>query len=148
VPGATVTEPGYPVPPVTNERRTATTRLRLLAASLLAAACGVLHAVWVLFPLLDARFTADLMDIPLDPQFRVGTLTVLVIAAVPVLAVASSLWIFHSRTQAAIMAGVAGVTALGLALPDIGGSTSGWIPGGLLIPIALLTYALRDRRKE
>ena len=143
-----MTEPGYPVPPVTNERRTATTRLRLLAASLLAAACGVLHAVWVLFPLLDARFTADLMDIPLDPQFRVGTLTVLVIAAVPVLAVASSLWIFHSRTQAAIMAGVAGVTALGLALPDIGGSTSGWIPGGLLIPIALLTYALRDRRKE
>lgn len=54
---------------------------------------------------------------------------------------------FYSRTQAVIMAGVAGVTALCLALPDIGGGTRGWVPGGLLIPIALLTCSLRDRRK-
>ncbi len=122
------------------------TKISRIVVLLLAAACGVLHAVWVLFPLLDARFTADLMDLPLDPQFRVGTLTVLVIAAIPIVAVASSLWAMHSRTQAAVGEGAAGVVALYLAFFDIGGATSGWIPGGLLIPIALLTYTLRERR--
>lgn len=140
-----MTEPGYPFRTATKERQTAAARLPLIVAALSAATCGMLHAVWVLFPLLNARFTAEMMGIPPDPQFRVATPTVLVRAAVPVLAVASSLWMMHSRTQAATMAGAAGVAALFLASFDIGGGTSGWIPGGLLVPIAMLTYIRRNR---
>lgn len=55
----TVTEPGYSFRPATKERQTAAVRLPLIVAALSAATCGMLHAVWVLFPLLDARFTDD-----------------------------------------------------------------------------------------
>ncbi len=129
-----------------HERTSAAAHLPLIVAALLAAASGVLHAAWVLFPLLDARFTTVMMGRPPDPQFRVGMLTVLAIAGVPILAIASALWTLHSTTQAAIGEGVAAATALYLALFDIGGGTSGWVPGALLLPIALFTYTLRDRR--
>jgi hypothetical protein len=126
---------------MTNERETAAARLPLIASSLLAAAAGVFHAALVLLPLLLARFTAVLSGYPPDPQFQVEAPVVLGIAAVPVLAIASSLWAVRSARQAAVGEGVAGVAALFLALYDIGGGTSGTLPGALLLLAALLTYA-------
>jgi len=125
---------------MTKEREATTMPLPLIASSLLAAVAGVLHAALVLFPLLDARFTAAMTGYPPYPQFRVGEPVVLGIAAVPVLAIASSLWAVRSARQAAVGEGVAGAAALFLALYDIGGGTSGTLPGALLLLAALLTY--------
>ncbi len=120
------------------------TRVPLVILSVSAVICGVLHAMWVLFPLLDAQATANLMGTPLDPQYQVRNLAVMAIIAVPVLGIGSPLWAWHSRGHAAIGEVLAGSIALVLALSDIGGGTSGWIPGGFLIPIGLLTVLLRE----
>lgn len=131
---------------MTNERKSGTIPLPLIGSSLLAAVAGVLHAAWVLFPLLDARFTAAMMDIPPDPELRLGGPVVLGIAAIPVLALAASLWSVRGAARAAVGEGVAGIAALLLALYDIGGATSGTLPGVLLLLVAPLTYSLRERR--